>query len=169
MVKLNNGESVFGDTFPSMVKWWNGETQFARRSEFWCWSENSPFGCCPGEKLSLEQLFSPVMLSRGTIAGTVPWDNSSPGNTRDTLLGRDFSKGDVLGYAGTSVLMMIHILSALTQKYAYFMVCFSTYIFSTSWDILPTCPVGHGFCAEPWFGKFENSDFFTYQRIISAG
>ena len=39
--------------------------------------------------------------------------------------------------------MMIHILLVRTQKYAYVMVCFSTYVFSTSWDFFPTFPGGH--------------------------
>ena len=40
--------------------------------------------------------------------------------------------------------MMIQILLVCTQKYAYVMVCFSTYIFSTSQEFVPTCPGGHG-------------------------
>ena len=39
---------------------------------------------------------------------------------------------------------MIQILLVCTQKYAYVMVCFSTYIFSTSQEFVPTCPGGHG-------------------------
>ena len=161
-------------TFFLMVKWCNGEmvsggaVMMVRLF-------------CRGDSiraleliLSLEWIFFPVQFScakivvgenfiflRGNPRGW-SWEFFFPGTTIDNTWrtnGTEIVPGNVLGWAGTSVLTMIQILLVRTQNYAYVMLCSSTFFFSTYRELVPTYPFGHGPRAELSFPDLISFNF----------
>ena len=73
MVKLFNGESFFGDTYPSMVKCRKGEMHFAHWSELCCRSDLPPPGHYPGGQFSLDQkVSSHDIIPEDMYCGIIP-------------------------------------------------------------------------------------------------
>ena len=116
--------------------------QFARWSEFYPWSEFCPPGQLSPRTIVVGANFVFPGQNPGGH-GDGPGSFRSPGQqltTLDTLLGRKFSR-EMSWDKLVLILTMIQILLVRTRKYAYVVVCFSTYVFSTSREFLKTCTV----------------------------
>ena len=142
--------------------WWDYfpvAIQFGCWNKFHCWSEFFPWcivlwGNCRWSVYFVFPGHYYRYIYRGTVLGVL-----FPGTTLNNtwhIIRKFFVPGDIMEQAGTYVLMMIHIWLVRTQKYAHVIVSLSTYVFSTSQEILLTCPRRQWPCAQPYYGLWNH-------------